>query len=148
MSIYRVVEIINEQPTFEKPVEDILKDCKEGGAIKILNPVEYHTEQQRKWYRGVCLKQLSDWSGDTPDEWDLKLKALCNGNELLKKETIYLSEGKTCQRLTIKGVGKKNLTQFIENILSLAVTMDWPVPPPDPELRSPQKNKDSFVSKV
>ena len=133
---FKVVDIINGFPTFEVPFNTILKSCKAGGAIKILEPLEYHTEQQRKWYKGPCLTGLSDWNGDTKDEWDLRLKALCNGNELLKKETILIGKNQTCTRLTIVGVSKKNLTQFIENILSLAVTKGWPVTPPDSELRA------------
>ena len=114
---------------------DILAELKEGGALRTLSPLEYHTDRQRRWYKGICLRGLSDWNGDTKDEWDLRLKALCNGNELLKKETIYLGIGKTCTRLTIVGVGKQNMTAFIENILSKAITMDWPVTAPDEELR-------------
>lgn len=135
MPTYQVQSIVEGQPTFEKPLSEILADLKIGGAIKTLSQLEYHTDQQRKWYKGVCLTALSDWSGDTKDEWDLKLKALCNGIELLKTETIYLGLSKTCKRLTIIGVGKKNLTQYIENVLSKSVEMDWPVTPPDPELR-------------
>lgn len=136
MSIHRVKQIIDGQPTFAKPLEEILGELRQGGAIKTLTPVEYHTDQQRKWYRGVCLKGLWEWSGDTIDEWDLRLKGLCNGNELLKKEAVLFADGNICTRLTIKGVGKRNMTAYIENILSKAIEMDWPVTPPDPELRS------------
>lgn len=142
MPTYQVQSIVEGQPCFEKPLDDILSDLKEGGAIKTLSALEYHTDRQRRWVKGVCLKRLSDWSGDTPEEWDLRLKALCGGNELLNRETIYLGPGTTCKRLTIVGVGKKNLTAYIENILSKAIEMDWTdtegnpiVPPPDPDLR-------------
>ena len=134
--IHEVKDMIDGQPTFEKPLNEILSELKRGGAIKTLTPVEYHTDQQRKWYRGPCLNGLSDWNGDTVDEWDLRLKAVCNGNELLKKETIYLGPGTSCTRLSIVGVGKRNMTAYIENILSIAIQEDWPVVPPDPELRS------------
>jgi len=135
MATYPVVSIINDQPTFEKMLSEIIADLVVGGALKTLSPLEYHTAQQRKWYKGVCLKGLSDWSGDTEAEWDLRLKALCGGNELLRKETIYLGPGTTCERLTIVGVGKKNLTSFIENIISKAIEMEWPITPPDKFLR-------------
>lgn len=136
MAIYQVQSIVDGEPTFEKPLSEILLDLKIGGALETLSPLQYHTDRQRRWYKGVCLKALSDWNGDTPGEWDLRLKALCSGNELLKKETIYLGYGQTCQRLTIMGVGKRNLTAFIENILSLAIEKNFPVTPPDPELRN------------
>ena len=134
--LHPVKSMIDGQPTFEKTVPEILSTLKMGGALKTLSPAEYHTDQQRKWYKGICLTGLWDWNGDTKDEWDLRLKALCNGNELLKKEVIYLGYGQTCTRLTIVGVGKKKLTQYIENILSKAIEMDWPVTPPDKELRT------------
>ncbi len=133
--IYEVKEIIDDEPCFEIPLSEILGTLQRGGGLQTLTPLEYHTDRQRRWYRGICLTGLSDWNGDTINEWDLRLKALCSGNELLKKETIYLGPGKSCTRLTIVGVGKKNFTAYIENILSLAIKMDWPVTPPDPALR-------------
>lgn len=135
MPTYPVQLIIDGQPTFEKPVTEILAELKEGGALRTLSPLEYHTDRQRRWYKGICLRGLADWNGDTQDEWDLRLKAECNGNELLKKEKIYMGDGQTCDRLTIVGVGKKNMTAFIENILSKAIEKNWPVTAPDEELR-------------
>lgn len=136
MPTHEVISIIEGEPTFEKPLKEILAELAPGGALKTLSTLEYHTDQQRRWYKGVCLKGLSDWNGDTKEEWDLRLKALCSGNELLKREAIYLGPGTSCNRLTIVGVSKKNLTAYIENILSKAIEMDWPVTPPDPDLRS------------
>ena len=133
--IYPVKTIVDGLPCFERPLGEILADMKLGGALKVLSPLEYHTDRQRRWYRGICLKGLSDWNGDTVDEWDLRLKAECNGVELLKKDTIFLGVGMTCTRLTIVGVGKRNMTAFIEGILARAIEMDWPVTPPDKELR-------------
>ena len=135
MSTYKVISIVDNQPTFEKPIDQIIAEVKAGGALKILSPIEYHTDQQRKWYKGICLKGLSDWNGDTVDEWDFRLKTLCGGG-LLKTETWNDPKFGTASRLTIVDVGKKNLTQFIENILSLAITEDWPITPPDKELRA------------
>lgn len=137
MSTHRVVSVINKKPTFEIPLAKILSELSEGGALKILTPLEYHTEQQRKWYKGVCLTGLSEWNGETKDEWDARLKQLCGGG-LLNVQEIYMGEGHAFQRLTIVGVGKKKMTEFIENILSVAITEDWPVTPPDKELRSPR----------
>ena len=129
------MDVINGVPSFEVPIKEVWEGCKKGGAIKLLSPLEFHSDRQRRWYRGPCLTGLSDWSGDTVDEWDLILKVQCGGDSLLKQETVMLGIGKTCKRLTIVGVGKKNMTQYIENILSKAIEMDWPVTPPDPDLR-------------
>lgn len=144
MLTYQVKQIIDGEPTFKTPLKDILAECRHGGAIQVLSPLEHHTARQRRWYKGICLAGLSDWNGETVDEWDLRLKAECNGNELLKKEDIYMGRYlPPVTRLTIVGVGKKNMTAFIENILSKAtgvdeatgVCNDWPVTPPDPDLR-------------
>ncbi len=135
MSTYQVKQIVDGEPTFEVPLTEILAELKAGGALKVLSPLEYHTDAQRRWYKGICLTGLSDWNGDPVGDWDMRLKVLCNGNELLKKEKFCLNPGQYCYRLPIVGVGKKNFTQFIENILSKAIEMDWQVTPPDPELR-------------
>ena len=109
---FRIVDVIDGEPTFEVPISEVWEGCKPGGAFKRLDPIEYHTDRQRRWYKGPCLTGLSDWNGDTKAEWDLRLKAECGGNELLKKETIYLGPGTVCHRLTIVGVGKTNMTEF------------------------------------
>ena len=140
MATYKVEAIIDGEPTFCVPLNLILAELDIGGALKVLSPLEYHTDRQRKWYRGICLKGLSDWNGDTVEEWDAGLKAECGGDELLNKETVYMgqmSNGKpvVLERRTIVGVGKRNMTTFIENILSKSIEKGWIVTPPDPELR-------------
>jgi len=147
MSTHQVQQIIDGQLTFKQPLTEILAELQAGGALQTLSALEYHTDRQRRWYKGICLKGLSDWSGDTQDEWDLKLKAFCNGTELLKKEIIYLGFGQTCTRLTIVGVGKKNMTAYIKNILSKSIEMDWPVTPPDETLTGTKRKQGRFLSR-
>ena len=74
--------------------------------------------------------------------WDMELKRHCDGLKLLKKESLLTDNGTPLGRLTLVGVGKKNLTQFIENILDkntdepFKAKHKWPyIPPPDEELR-------------
>ena len=103
-------------------------------AIVVLDEDEAITDRQRRWYKGICLKGLSDWNGETVDEWDYRLKVEC-GAEIFKM-IRYEYKGKEFYRpqsITSKGKGK--MTEFIENILSIAITKDWPVYPPDPDLR-------------
>jgi hypothetical protein len=78
------------------------------------------------------LRALAQWSGDSEDDWDLKIKALC-GSSLLNREKIYLGAGNSVSRLTIVGVGKTKMTSFIENILAKSIEMSWPVVPPEKE---------------
>ena len=136
MSTYQVKQIIDDEPTFEKPLPEILAELKAGGALKVLSPIEYHTDRQHRWYKGICVAGLSHWSGETKEWWDRELKKRCFGAELLKKESWLSDGGLRVSRLTTVGVGKKNFTQFIKNILSEAIKMDWPILEPDPELRS------------
>jgi hypothetical protein len=137
--VHQVKHIIDGQPCFEKPLDEILSECEVGGGIKILSPLEYITDRQRAWYKGVCLPFLAKQSGDAnaTEWWDSEVKRRCNGLSLLKKEIFFMEDIMGNQipigRLTTKGVGKKNMRLFIEEILN---QKDWEVPPPDPELRS------------
>jgi|GEM_PF-6072239 len=140
MSTYEIMEMIDGQPCFEEPLQDILATCKEGGALKVLSPLENHTDRQRRWYKGVALVELAK-NGDSVQWWDHELKKHCDGLALLKKEILLTDNGTPLGRLTIKGVGKRKMTAFINRILEVSMdkklNLGWPtIPPPDPELRS------------
>ena len=131
----------NKQPLIDRPWDDIFDACEVGGLVKVLSPLEYHTDRQRRWYKGVCLTGLAD-GGMSKMWWDMELKRHCDGLKLLKKEILLTDNGTPLGRLTLVGVGKKNLTQFIENILDkntdepFKAKHNWPyIPPPDAELR-------------
>lgn len=103
-------------------------------AIKVMNEDEWITDRQRRWYKGICLKGLSDWNGDTVDEWDYRLKVEC-GAEIFKMLNFQYGDLVYYRPQSITSKSKKQMTQYIENILSRAITEDWPVYPPDPDLR-------------
>ena len=141
---YPVISMVDGQPCFEKPLQAILAGLERGGAIRLLSPLEHHTDRQRRWYRGVCLPELvrNDENGETVEWWDTKIKAECGGLAYLKKEgvVVELKLGDeitrvTIGRLTIKGVGKRNMTLFIEEILSKSLSKGWNISPPDEDLR-------------
>jgi hypothetical protein len=131
MITFRIIGLLNAKPVFNASLDEVLATCPVGGRIEIYDVDENISDQQRKWYRGVCLRGLSQWNGETIDEWDYRLKLVCGGNELLKKERIYLGNNRSAIRLSISGVNKDNMTRFIENILSRAITENWPVTPPE-----------------
>lgn len=141
MPMHQVISIIDNQPTFEKPLSELLSELQPGGALQTLTPLEYHTDRQRKWYKGICLPQLvkHDENGETTAWWDEEVKKKCNGLKYLKKEVFFFEDSTGNRygigRLTTKGVGKKNMTDFIEEILSKSMQFGWPVSPPDPDLR-------------
>jgi len=132
---------IGEFLVFEKDIEEIAAEVPEGGALKILTPLEYITDRQRRWYKGICLPHLvkQDENGETESWWDDEVKRECNGLGLLKKEIYFYSDQMGNKigigRLTTKGVGKRNMTQFIENILSVSLVKGWGIAPPDADLR-------------
>ncbi len=144
MPTYPVQAIINGQPTFETPLSEILAQAKPGGALRVLSELEYITDQQRRWFKGVCLPALvkADENGETEAWWDAEVKRQCKGLAYLKKEIFFFQDidgnKHGIGRLTTKGVGKKNMTLFIEEILSQAVHKGWDVAAPDASLR---KNK-------
>lgn len=142
MSTYEVKSIIDNQPTFEKPLQEIFSELTVGGAIKLLTPIEHITDRQRRWYKGVCLPTLAkcDENQETVAWWDTEVKRLCSGLAYLKKEIFFVEDSLGSKigigRLTTKDVGKKNMTLFIEEILAQAVQRGWPISVPDKELRS------------
>lgn len=141
MSEYQVKSMVDGEPTFEKPLKEILAELKIGGALKTLSPLEHHTDRQRRWYKGVCLRDLVkyDENGETEGWWDTEVKKKCNGLALLKKEIFFIDDSAGGRigvgRLTTKGVGKKNMSLFFEEILSKALEEGWNISPPDPDLR-------------
>lgn len=138
---FKIVNVINGVPTFEVPIDKVWEGCVKGGAYRRVDPIEFITNRQRRWYKGVCLPQLAknDENGETTGWWDDEVKRKCKGLAYLKKEIFFTVDeaGKKIGtgRLTTKGVGIKNMTAFIEEILSVSMVMGWPVSPPDPELR-------------
>ncbi len=74
MTMYQVKSIVNGQPTFEKRLQEILAELKMGGAIETLTPLNYITERQRRWWKGVLLPALAKDSGDSVEYWETKLK--------------------------------------------------------------------------
>ena len=141
MPTYPVINMVNGQPCFEKPLEVILGDLEQGGAIKTLTPLEAITDRQRRWYKGVCIPSLvkADENGEGSEWWDDEVKRVCNGLSLLKKEIFFFEstggQKIPCGRLTISGVGKRNMTAFIETILSKSMEKGWDIAPPDEDLR-------------
>jgi hypothetical protein len=138
---YPVISMINGQPTFEKPLSSILSELEQGGAIKLLSPLDAITDRQRRWYKGVCLPFLEkhDENQETVGWWDDEVKRRCKGLEYLKKEIYYMITDTGHKipvgRLTIVDVGRRNMTLFIEEILSKSLETGWCVPPPDKDLR-------------
>ncbi len=76
MATYQVQTIVDNEPTFQNEVKlsEILADLKIGGALQTLSPLEYITNQQVRWFKGVLLRALAKDTGDSVGYWETKLK--------------------------------------------------------------------------
>ena len=74
MPTYPVISMIDGQPTFQKPMTEILSEFKKGGAMRLLNAAEYNTLQQQAWWKGILLPALSDDNGESMQCWETRLK--------------------------------------------------------------------------
>ena len=137
---FPITGVIDNLPTFAVTIDKIweLCQCKKGGVFKYLSPLEAITDRQRRWYKGVCLPWLvkNDENKETIEWWDMNVKRECSGLAYLKKKPYRMNDGTYAGRLTTKGVGKKKMTLFIEEILAQSVARGWGVAAPDAELRT------------
>ena len=139
--LYQVRDVIDGQPTFEKPLTEILSKLKVGGAIKILSPIEYITDRQRAWFKGVLLPSLAKHTGDSVEYWETRLKLAVLPDDF---KPYYVPMGRqVCPVVpSITKLSKKKMNALIEGSVNhlrdesiygdefLWVTL------PDPELRS------------
>lgn len=125
------VKFIDEKPSFEKTIPEILSEIKPGGALQILDADEYITEQQRKWWKGVLLKHLSRDTGDSEHWWETHLKRAVMPDKFLpipiasKRKIVYYVPS-----ITI--LSKKQMNEMIEGSIA--------------ELRDETKYGDQFLS--
>lgn len=102
--------MIDGQPTLAVPFKTILGGLKAGGAIKTLTPLEYITEQQRRWFKGVLLPALAEDTGDSVGYWETKLKLAVLPDDF---QPFYVPIGKqvfpVIPSITILSMKKMNL---------------------------------------
>jgi len=110
---YQVQSIVDEQPTFEKPLQEILTDLKVGGAIKTLSPLDYITLQQIRWIKGVLLPALSEDTGDSVAVWEARLKRNVMPDDF---PPVVVQDGSNVYITlpSITTLGKRKMGQFIE----------------------------------
>lgn len=113
MLTYQVQSIIDGQPTFKKPLAEILAELKAGGALKTLSPLEYHTDRQRRWWKGILLPALAKDTGDSIGYWETKLKLAVLPNDFVP---FYVPIGKQVMPIipSITILSKKKMKLLIE----------------------------------
>ena len=122
MPTHEVKSIIDGEPTFKKPLSEILAELKQGGALKTLTPIECITDQQRAWFKGILLPALAKDSGDSVGYWETKLKLAVLPDEFAP---FYVPIGKQIFPVipSITILSKKKMNILIEG--SVGKCHDW-----------------------
>ena len=136
MPTHQVKAMIDGEPTFEKPLKEILAECVLGGALKTLSPLDYITGQQIAWWKGILLPALAKDSGDTVGYWETKLKLAVLPDDFVP---FYIPLGKQIFPIipSITILSKKKMNILIEG--SVDKCHEWEilwVTLPDSELRN------------
>ena len=136
MKSIKVTSIRDGQPIFDKPLKELLDQCVPGGALQVLTPLEYITEQQRRYWKGVLLPALAKDSGDSVESWETRLKMAVMPDEFAPRSvTVGKSEYYIIPSIT--KLSKKKMNELIEG--SVAQCHEWGlmwVALPDSELRT------------
>ena len=141
MPTHEVIDIIDGQPTFKKQLKEILAELKIGGALKILNPLDYITNQQIAWFKGILLPALAEDSGDSVGYWETKLKLAVLPDDFAP---FYVPMGKQIFPVipSITKLSKKKMNELIKGSVDKCHDwgFDW-VTEPDKELRKKWRYK-------
>ena len=135
-STHPVKSMIDSQPTFSKPLTEILAELEVGGALKTLTPLEHHTAQQRRWWKGVLLPALSEANGDAKPVWEIRLK-LAVLPDVFCEHWLMVDGHPFAAIASINTLSKKKMSELIEGSVAILRDkwgFDW-VTPPDKELR-------------
>lgn len=137
MPTYEVISMIDGEPTFKKPLKEILAELTVGGALKTLSPLEYITDRQRRWFKGVLLPALANDSGDSVMYWETKLKLAVMPDQF---QPQFIAYGKQVFSFvpSITILSKRGMNLLIEG--SVDKCHEWGflwVTLPDPDLRKP-----------
>lgn len=113
MSTHEVIDIIDDEPTFDVPLKQIWAELKAGGAIKTLTPLEYNTEQQRAWWKGILLPALAKDTGNSEDWWETRLKLKVMPDEFFP---VAVAHGKQVIDIipSITKLGKRKMSELIK----------------------------------
>jgi len=151
MPTHEVIDIIDDEPTFNVPLKQIWSELKAGGAIKTLSPFEYITDQQRAWWKGIFLPALAEHSGDSREYWETRLKLKVLPDDFQPDRVVY---GKKVIDVvpSITILGKKKMSRLIEGSVNhlrderiYGDQFSW-VTGPDRELSTQHHTKDKGMT--
>ncbi len=133
--MYQVISMVDGQPTFKVELPLILAECSVGGAIKILTPDQYHTDQQRNWWKGILLPALENDTGEARQQWEMRLKFAVMPDDF-SIQIINVNGLDIASVPSITTLGKRKMSELIDgSIRQLHVWGFGWVEHPDPERR-------------
>jgi hypothetical protein len=136
MKSIKVLSNIDGQPTFDKPLSELIAKCEPGSVIQILMQDEYLGLQQIRWWKGVLLPALSKDTGDSVEYWETTLKLAVMPDEFTP---FYVPIGKQIFPVipSITKLSKTKMNQMIEGAVAKCheYGLTW-VTLPDKELRT------------
>ena len=122
MPTHEVKQIIDGEPTIERPLNLILSELQVGGALKTMTPLEHITDRQRAWFKGILLPALAKDSGDSVGYWETKLKLAVLPDDFAP---FYVPLGKQIFPIipSITKLSKKKMNVLIEG--SVDKCQEW-----------------------
>jgi len=139
MKPHKVIDVIKGIPTFSVPLSASKPEV--GGYYKYLSPLEYITDRQRAWFKGILLPALAKDTGDSEHYWEMRLKIAVLPDKFV---AFYVSMGKQVFPVipSITILGKKGMGKLIDGSVDhlrnekiYGKKFLW-VTYPDPELRA------------
>jgi hypothetical protein len=120
---YRVEYIINGEPIFAGiTIESILSELQMHGALKVLSPTEYISDQQRRWWKGVLLPEVAKDSGESVAQWELRLK-LAVLPDHFQPVAVMVGQSAFSTVPSINTLSMKQMNELIEG--SVQQLHDW-----------------------
>lgn len=130
------VQRINGQPVGSWKA--IYREClKHERAIVEVRPYDPEKEisiQQMRYLHGVVIPLFVDFTGDSAQYWENKLKLEC-GSQWFKPEVITIGVQKFVTIPSKKTMSTKDFSNWYQNIRDYGDSIGCPVPPPDSQWR-------------
>jgi hypothetical protein len=135
MKSIKVLSNVDGQPTFDKPLQELLVECVSGSVLQLLTPDEYLSLQRIRWWKGVLLPALAKETGDSIEHWETTLKLAVMPDEF---QPFYIPIKKQVFPIipSITKLSNKKMDRMIEGSVAKCheYGLTW-VTLPDKELR-------------
>jgi hypothetical protein len=141
MPLYRG-KIIDGKPALNWPAfnAECKKHTESGFVVEVreYDPDKELSLQQMKYLHAVVVPLFSNYTGDSKQYWENKLKVEC-GSKWFKPEIISVCGHEYTIIPSKKHLSVKDFSEWYSNIRDFGDSINCIVPPPDPRWRENQK---------